>query len=204
MWSRTCITVPTFSVVDLLSTGEGQAARVAGALADIRSRDVVNFATVFRLSPHAGGSLVGIYSRANGTKHLEVILAGRVNKAAVRYLKADGTPHLVTLDRVAVADGKRHSLLVRLEGLQGGHATVSLFVDCRLVDSAVGLPPILRSLPGDASRLTIRTGQLSAFRVQQTVHGSARVPVSWRATAEQSDALADAAAALRTHSLPGL
>ncbi|XP_061428194.1 cartilage oligomeric matrix protein-like isoform X2 [Lethenteron reissneri] len=186
----TTTTEVNFSVVDLLSTGAGQAASVAAALADIRSHDVVNFATAFRLSPHAGGSLVGIYSRANGTKHLEVILAGRVNKAAVRYLKADGTPHLVTLQRVAVADGERHSLLVRLEGLRGGHATVSLFVDCRLVDSAAGLPPILRSLPGDASRLTIRTGQLSAFRVQEmklVLGGSLATVASLQGCSQQAD-----------------
>ena len=83
----------------------------------------------------------------------------------VRYVKADGKIHTVNLQNANLADGRTHSILVRLGGLQRSSMQAELYVDCRLADSSQGLPPLV-PLPREADMVEIRHGQKSYARLQ--------------------------------------
>lgn len=83
----------------------------------------------------------------------------------VRYVKADGKLHTVNLQNANVADGRTHSIILRLGGLQRQHAHMELYVDCRLVDSSEDLPPLV-PLPRDADLVEVRHGQKAYTRLQ--------------------------------------
>ncbi|CAG5988040.1 unnamed protein product [Menidia menidia] len=81
----------------------------------------------------------------------------------VRYVKADGKLHTVNLQAAALADGRRHALLLRLGGLRRGALLLELYADCRLADASQGLPPLV-ALPRDPDLHTkALIGQLIIF-----------------------------------------
>lgn len=83
----------------------------------------------------------------------------------VRYVRADGKIHTVNLQNVNVADGRVHSIILRLGGLQRDHLNIELYVNCRLADSSQGLPPLV-PLPTQAEMVEIRHGQKAYTRLQ--------------------------------------
>uniref|UniRef100_A0A670JLP4 Thrombospondin 3 n=1 Tax=Podarcis muralis TaxID=64176 RepID=A0A670JLP4_PODMU len=48
--------------------------------------------------------------------------------------------HSVNLQNTNLVDGRSHTALLRMSGLQGGRLSVELYVDCKLVDSSAGQP----------------------------------------------------------------
>lgn len=93
----------------------------------------------------------------------------------VRYARADGKLHTANLQNANVADGRLHSLILRLGGLRRDHVTLELYVDCRLADSSQGGPPLV-PVPREAELLEIRHGQ-KAYARQQVALISARTRV---------------------------
>ncbi|XP_078740467.1 thrombospondin-3-like isoform X1 [Lampetra fluviatilis] len=125
------------------------------------------FVSTFRLQSKSGGVIFGIYSRRENAKYLEFVALGKLNRVSLRYLKGDGKMHTVSLQNAPLADGRTHSLILRLSGLQESASSAELYVDCKLVDSASGLPPILDVMPEQADALEVRTAQRTLFRNQQ-------------------------------------
>lgn len=83
----------------------------------------------------------------------------------VRYVRADGKIHTVNLQNANVADGRTHSIILRLGGLRRDNMHLELYVNCRLADSSQGLPPLV-PLPREAEMVEIRHGQKAYARLQ--------------------------------------
>ncbi|KAM9700216.1 thrombospondin-3a, partial [Menidia menidia] len=157
-------------VIDVLSLQDSKQSvaaveRLAAALSALS--DVYVAASV-RLPAKMGGVLLGLYSKLDNRKFLEVAVMGKINKVLVRYVKADGKLHTVNLQAAALADGRRHALLLRLGGLRRGALQLELYADCRLADASQGLPPLV-ALPRDPDLVEIRHGQKTYARFQGSV-----------------------------------
>ena len=83
----------------------------------------------------------------------------------VRYVRSDGKLHTVNLHHAALADGRSHSIILRLGGLQRASMNMELYVDCRLADSSQGLPSLV-PLPQEAELVELRHGQKAYARLQ--------------------------------------
>lgn len=83
----------------------------------------------------------------------------------MRYLRSDGKAHAVNLQNPVLAEGRTQSLILRMGGLRRSHINLELYVNCRLVDSAQGLPSFV-GLPSEAESVDVRTGQKSYARIQ--------------------------------------
>lgn len=83
----------------------------------------------------------------------------------VRYVRADGKIHTVNLQNANLSDGRAHSIILRVGGLQRSHLNMELYINCRLVDSSQGLPPLV-PLPREADMVELRHGQKAYSRVQ--------------------------------------
>lgn len=83
----------------------------------------------------------------------------------VRYVRADGKIHTVNLQNANLSDGRAHSIILRVGGLQRSHVNMELYINCRLVDSSQGLPPLV-PLPREADMVELRHGQKAYSRVQ--------------------------------------
>lgn len=84
----------------------------------------------------------------------------------VRYLREDNRLHSVNLQHAQVADGQSHSIIVRLSGLRGDILSVELYVDCKQMDSSVGLPELSEIPLAEVESLELRTGQKAYQRMQ--------------------------------------
>uniref|UniRef100_A0A672HYJ4 Thrombospondin-3a-like n=1 Tax=Salarias fasciatus TaxID=181472 RepID=A0A672HYJ4_SALFA len=125
----------------------------------------VYVASTFRLPSKLGGVLLGVYSKQDNRKYLELAVMGKINKVLLRYVRADGKIHTVNLQNQNLGDGRTHSIILRLGGLQRDLMTSELYVDCRLADSSRGLPHLL-PLPRDADMVELRHGQKAYARLQ--------------------------------------
>lgn len=83
----------------------------------------------------------------------------------VRYVRADGKIHTVNLQNANLSDGRTHSIILRVGGLQRSHVNMELYVNCRLADSSQGLPPLV-PLPREADMVELRHGQKAYSRLQ--------------------------------------
>uniref|UniRef100_A0A7N8YIE5 Thrombospondin 3a n=1 Tax=Mastacembelus armatus TaxID=205130 RepID=A0A7N8YIE5_9TELE len=158
---------PGVQVIDVLSLQDSKQSlaaveKLSGGLSALSDVYVVS---TFRLPVKLGGVLLGLYSKQDNRKYLELAVMGKINKVLVRYIRADGKLHTVNLQNANVADGRTHSIILRLGGLQRDNMNAELFVDCRLVDSSQGLP-LLVPLPREAEMVEIRHGQKAYARVQ--------------------------------------
>uniref|UniRef100_A0A673IKG2 Thrombospondin-3b n=1 Tax=Sinocyclocheilus rhinocerous TaxID=307959 RepID=A0A673IKG2_9TELE len=124
--------------------------------------------STFMLPPKLGGVLFGLYDKEDNKKYLEVAAVGKINKLLVRYLRSDGKAHAVNLQNPVLAEGRTQSLILRMSGLRRSHINLELYVNCRLVDSAQGLPSFV-GLPSKAESVDVRTGQKSYARIQGSV-----------------------------------
>lgn len=84
----------------------------------------------------------------------------------VRYLREDNKLHSVNLQHAHVADGQSHTVIVRLSGLRGDMLSVELYVDCKQVDSSVGLPELSEIPLAEVESIEVRTGQKAYQRMQ--------------------------------------
>ncbi|MBN3286309.1 TSP3A protein, partial [Polyodon spathula] len=154
-------------VIDLLSLQDSKqtAAAVEKVSSEMGRVNDLYVVSSFRLPAKLGGVLVGLYSRQDNSKFLEVAITGKINKALVRYVREDGKLHAVNLQNANLADGQSHSLILRIGGLRRDTLTMEMYVDCRLADSIQGLPRLVR-LPLEAESVDIRTGHKSYARLQ--------------------------------------
>lgn len=84
----------------------------------------------------------------------------------VRYLREDNKLHSVNLQHAHVADGQSHTIIVRLSGLRGDMLSVELYVDCKQMDSSVGLPELSEIPLAEVESIEVRTGQKAYQRMQ--------------------------------------
>ncbi|MGH0179828.1 UNVERIFIED_CONTAM: hypothetical protein FKN15_002675 [Acipenser sinensis] len=154
-------------VIDLLGLQDSKqtAAAVEKVSSEMGRIDDLYVVSSFRLPAKLGGVLMGLYSRQDNSKFLEVAIMGKINKALVRYVREDGKLHAVNLQNPNLADGQSHSLILRIGGLRRDTLTMEMYVDCRLADSSQGLPGLVR-LPVEAESVDIRTGYKSYARLQ--------------------------------------
>lgn len=85
--------------------------------------------------------------------------------ALVRYVREDGKIHTVNLQSANLADGRTHSIILRVGGLRRDNLHLELYVNCRLADSSQGLPPLV---PLSAEKVEIRNGFKAYARLQVT------------------------------------
>ncbi|KAL7988986.1 hypothetical protein Chor_007905 [Crotalus horridus] len=78
---------------------------------------------------------------------------------SLRYLRNDGKLNAVIFTNVPLADGTRHTVLLRLSGLQHGNSKVELYVDCEQVDSVQILPKNFSGLLQGSGSIELRTLQ---------------------------------------------
>uniref|UniRef100_A0A8C7R779 Thrombospondin 3a n=1 Tax=Oncorhynchus mykiss TaxID=8022 RepID=A0A8C7R779_ONCMY len=136
--------------------------KVTGAMSVFSDIYIVS---TFRLPPKMGGVLLGFYSKEENKKYLELAIMGKINKALVRYVREDGKIHTVNLQSTNLADGRTHSIILRIGGLRRDNLHLELYVNCRLADSSQGLPPLV---PLPAEKVEIRNGFKAYARLQVT------------------------------------
>uniref|UniRef100_A0A673AL39 Thrombospondin 3 n=1 Tax=Sphaeramia orbicularis TaxID=375764 RepID=A0A673AL39_9TELE len=129
---------PDVQVIDVLSLQDSKQSvaaieKLSGGLSTLSDVYVVS---TFRLPAKLGGVLVGLYSKQDNKKYLELAVMGKINKVLVRYVRADGKLHTVNLQNANLADGRSHSIILRLGGLHREQMQMELYVDCRLADSS--------------------------------------------------------------------
>ncbi|KAM6968111.1 thrombospondin-3a [Aplochiton taeniatus] len=157
-------------VIDILSLQDSKQSvaaieKIAGALSALSD---IYVSSTLRLPPKLGGVLLGLYGNRDNRKYLEVAVMGKINKVLVRYVREDGKIHTVNLQHAQLADGRTHSLILRVGGLRRDNLHLELYVDCRLVDSSQGLPPLV-PLPAEAEMVDIRNGYKAYTRLQGAV-----------------------------------
>lgn len=72
----------------------------------------------------------------------------------------------MNLQNANLADGRSHTVLLRVSGLQGSTVGVELYVDCKQVDSNAGLPKISPVDLEQVEAVEVRTGQKAYLRMQ--------------------------------------
>lgn len=87
----------------------------------------------------------------------------------VRYVREDGKLHTANLQNANLADGRTHSIILRMGGLRRKNLHLELYIDCRLADSSQGLPSLVQ-LPSDAESVDIRNGYKAYARLQVTAN----------------------------------
>uniref|UniRef100_A0A6Q2XMX7 TSP C-terminal domain-containing protein n=1 Tax=Esox lucius TaxID=8010 RepID=A0A6Q2XMX7_ESOLU len=157
-------------VIDMLELHDAKqsvsaAGKISGALGEISDLYLVS---TLRLPPKLGGVLLGLYNKDDNRKYLEVALMGKINKVLVRYIREDGKIHTVNLQNPSLSDGRTQSLILRVGGLRRNHLHLELYVNCRLADSAQGLPSLVQ-LPEEPESVEIRNGQKTYARLQGSV-----------------------------------
>ncbi|XP_009320179.1 PREDICTED: thrombospondin-3, partial [Pygoscelis adeliae] len=154
--------------IDLLMASEArQMASITHKIRmDLLTVNDVYLLSTFRLPPKQGGTLFGLYSKKDNTRWLEVSVVGKINKVLVRYLREDNKLHSVNLQHAHVADGQSHTIIVRLSGLRGDMLSVELYVDCKQMDSSVGLPELSEIPLAEVESIEVRTGQKAYQRMQ--------------------------------------
>uniref|UniRef100_A0A4W5QXH0 Thrombospondin 3a n=1 Tax=Hucho hucho TaxID=62062 RepID=A0A4W5QXH0_9TELE len=162
------LSLPTPSpVIDMLTldskTSVSAVEKVTGAMSVLSDIYIVS---TFRLPPKMGGVLLGLYSKEENKKYLELAIMGKINKALVRYVREDGKIHTVNLQSANLADGRTHSIILRVGGLRRDNLHLELYVNCRLADSSQGLPPLV---PLSAEKVEIRNGFKAYARLQGAV-----------------------------------
>uniref|UniRef100_A0A674E4M3 Thrombospondin 3a n=1 Tax=Salmo trutta TaxID=8032 RepID=A0A674E4M3_SALTR len=162
------LSLPTPSpVIDMLTldskTSVSAVEKVTGAMSVLSDIYIVS---TFRLPPKMGGVLLGLYSKEGNKKYLELAIMGKINKALVRYVREDGKIHTVNLQSTNLADGRTHSIILRIGGLRRDNLHLELYVNCRLADSSQGLPPLV---PLPAEKVEIRNGFKAYARLQGAV-----------------------------------
>ncbi|TKS82762.1 Thrombospondin-3a [Collichthys lucidus] len=136
---------PDIQVIDVLSLQDSRqsVAAVEKLSAVWSALSDVYVVSTLRLPVKLGGVLLGLYSKQDNKKYLELAVMGKINKGVlVRYVRADGKLHTVNLQNAVLADGRSHSIILRLGGLHRDNMNMELYVNCRLADSSQGLPPL--------------------------------------------------------------
>ncbi|OCT66764.1 thrombospondin-3 isoform X1 [Xenopus laevis] len=158
-------------IIDLLTVSESR--HMSGVVEKIRSELlVVNdlyFLSTFRLPPKAGGVLFGLYSKKDNTKWLEASIVGKINRVLVRYMREDSKLHAVSLQNANLSDGNIHTMILRVSGFWGDTLSLELYVDCKQVDTSLGLPEMMIIPQFEVESGDIRSGHKAFLRMQGSV-----------------------------------
>ncbi|XP_042565039.1 thrombospondin-3a [Clupea harengus] len=174
VWQMNCMCEPLdkqdMQVIDLLALQDlkqtvAAVEKVSGAMKTLSD---IYIASTLRLPPKLGGVLLGFYNKQDNKKFLEIAVMAKINKVLVRYVRPDGKHHTVNLQNANLADGRTHSIILRVGGLRREHLHLELYVDCRLVDSGQRLPQLV-SLPSNPEAVDIRNGHKAYARLQGAV-----------------------------------
>ncbi|KAL2084569.1 hypothetical protein ACEWY4_020087 [Coilia grayii] len=174
VWQNTCICESLdkqdVQVIDLLALQDlkqtvAAVEKVSGAMRIVSD---IYVASTLRLPPKLGGVLLGLYNKQDNKKFLEIAIMGKINKVLVRYVRQDGKLHTVNLQNANLADGRTHSIILRVGGLRRENLQLELYVDCRLADSGQRLPQLV-ALPSDPEAVDIRNGHKAYARLQGAV-----------------------------------
>ncbi|XP_069624963.1 thrombospondin-3 isoform X1 [Ranitomeya imitator] len=162
---------PEQYVVDLMAVSESR--HMSSVVEKIRSEllaiNDIYFLSTLRLPAKSGGVLFGIYSKKDNTKWLEVSVVGKVNRVLVRYMREDSRVHSVSLQNANLSDGNAHSIILRLSGLQGDTLSLELYIDCKQVDTSLGLPEMMIIPQFEVESGEIRCGHKAYQRMQGLV-----------------------------------
>lgn len=101
----------------------------------------------------------------------ELTAPSRSSAVLVRYLREDNKVHSVNLQHAQLADGQSHSVIVRLSGLRRDTLSVELYVDCKQMDSSVGLPELSEIPLAEVESIEVRTGLKAYQRMQVSARG---------------------------------
>ncbi|GCB81613.1 hypothetical protein scyTo_0023161, partial [Scyliorhinus torazame] len=161
----------SLSVPAVIDFGSVQNAKQEAAIVEKLATEILTVnelfvVSVFRLPPRQGGVLLGFYAKRGNMRYLEVTVMGKINRVLVRYLREDGKTQSVNLQNANLSDGKPHSIILRVSGFQRDLITVELYIDCRLMDSSMGLPAMATIPPGQAETVDVRTGHRAYARMQ--------------------------------------
>uniref|UniRef100_F6SB20 Glycerol-3-phosphate dehydrogenase 1-like protein n=1 Tax=Xenopus tropicalis TaxID=8364 RepID=F6SB20_XENTR len=158
-------------VIDLLTVSESR--HMSGVVEKIRSEllavNDLYFLSTFRLPPKAGGVLFGLYSKKDNTKWLEASIVGKINKVLVRYMREDSKLHAVSLQNANLSDGNMHTMILRVSGFRGDTLSLELYVDCKQVDTSLGLPEMMIIPQFEVESGDIRSGHKAYLRMQGSV-----------------------------------
>ncbi|XP_061737810.1 thrombospondin-3a [Nerophis ophidion] len=157
-------------VIDVLSLQDSKkiVAAVENLSSGLSALSDIYVTSMLRLPSKMGGVLLGVYSKQDNKKYMEIAVMGKINKVLLRYTRPDGKTHTINLKSVNLVDGRSHSIILRLGGLQRDSMRAELYVDCRLADSVEGAPHLL-PLPREAEMVEIRNGQKAYARLQGSV-----------------------------------
>lgn len=157
-------------VLDILDMQDSKQTAVAVETlsAGLSSLDDIYLVSTFTLPSRLGGVLLGLYSKTDNRKFLEVAVMGKVNKVLLRYVRSDGKLHTVNLQNQNLGDGRSHSIILRLGGLRRDLMNAELYVDCRHSDSSRGLPHMVAP-PPDGLLVELRHGLKTYARMQGSV-----------------------------------
>ncbi|XP_053559367.1 thrombospondin-3 [Bombina bombina] len=158
-------------VIDLLTISESR--HMSSIVEKIRSElltvNDIYFLSSFRLPPKLGGLLFGLYSKKDNIKWLEATVVGKINKVLVRYMREDSKVHAVNLQNANLSDGNTHTMILRMSGLRGDTITLELYVDCKQVDTSLGLPEMMIMPQFEVDSGELRSGHKAYIRMQGAV-----------------------------------
>lgn len=81
-------------------------------------------------------------------------------------MREDSKVHSVSLQNANLSDGNTHTVILRLSGLRGDTLTLELYVDCKQVDSSLGLPEMMVIPQFEVESGEIRSGHKAYQRLQ--------------------------------------
>ncbi|XP_072288327.1 thrombospondin-3-like, partial [Pyxicephalus adspersus] len=84
-------------------------------------------------------------------------------------MREDSKVHSVSLQNANLSDGNMHTLILRISGLRGDTLTLELYVDCKQVDSSLGLPEMMVIPQFEVESGDIRSGHKAYQRLQGSV-----------------------------------
>lgn len=138
-----------------------------------------------------GGDCSGLLQLVPRGRGGELTAPSRSSAVLVRYLREDNKLHSVNLQHAHVADGQSHTVIVRLSGLRGDMLSVELYVDCKQVDSSVGLPELSEIPLAEVESIEVRTGQKAYQRMQVSAGTPAWGRVSFVPLGQAEPSVAD-------------
>nr|AAI70280.1 Thrombospondin-4 [Xenopus laevis] len=155
-----CQAQPNYQVFDLLSVSVQRKVTsfLQSALSNLSMNEVYVLST-FKLQPKSTVTLFGLYSTSDNSRFFEFTVMGRLNKASLRYLRSDGKLHSVFFNKLDIADGKQHTLLLHLSGLHRGASFAKLYIDCNPTGVVEDLPRPLSGIRLNTGSVHLRTLQ---------------------------------------------
>ncbi|KAL2092093.1 hypothetical protein ACEWY4_011891 [Coilia grayii] len=144
------------TVYDLTGSAECLADLLQGGLRNRGLNEAFVLAT-FQMRTKAPTHVFKIYNPQDNSEHLDFVVQGKLNKATLRYQKANGKIGQVVLGDISLADGRTHNLMVQMTGLLSGSPRMAVYVDCNLVQTVDDLPAAFKpGVPPGHNKVAIK------------------------------------------------